>query len=126
MKNSISAMAPNWKSRSGSELSGSSRRPAGIRIGEFQYIEPKLQGDDDRIGRQAGVFIDGFYARDLREIAVDPIRFQQEPGEVFEDPAIGITAAQLLPEHSTLQTVALQVRERLKQERADDALLPEL
>jgi len=99
---------------------------AGIRIGEFQYIEPKLQGDDDRIGRQEGVFLDGFYPRDLREIAVDRITFQQKPGEVFEDPAAGITTAQLLPEHSTLQKVALQVRERLKQERANHTLLPAL
>jgi len=99
---------------------------AAVRIGEFQYIEPKLKGDDDRIGRQAGLFIDGFYPRDLREIAFDRITFQQVPGEAFEDPAAGVTAAQLLPEHSRLHQLAVTVRERLKREVANHTLLPQL
>jgi hypothetical protein len=101
---------------------------ARISLGAVQTIEPRLPDRDNRIGRQSGVFIDGFEPRDLQEITIDRLYFRQLPGEVFEDPAVHVTAAELLPDDSPLALLAAEIknahRRRCLHPRLGSARLP--
>jgi len=86
----------------------------GIRLGKWQYIEPNIPEEDNRIARQKGVFIEGYQVRDLRQIAIERVYFHQQPGEVFEDPAAGVTESILLPDRSRVNDLAKEVKSRFK------------
>lgn len=83
---------------------------ARLHFGDIHVIEPHLHDADNRIARQQGVFIGGYQVRDLQEIAIDRLYFRQRPGEIFEDPSRGITAAHLLPPDSPIEELASDLR----------------
>lgn len=58
----------------------------------------------------AGSFHRGYQVRDLQNIAIDRLYFRQRPGEIFEDPSRGITAAHLLPPDSPIEELASDLR----------------
>ena len=84
----------------------------GLRVGALQVVEPNLRDDDNRIARQRGLFVAGFSARDLQQVAIDRIYFEQQPGYVFEDPRRRITRDHLLPEGTLLSKLAEEARTR--------------
>jgi hypothetical protein len=84
---------------------------AGIRVGSLRIITPKLTGADDRIGRQHGVFIAGYRAKDLQAVGIDRVYFKQRAGLTFEDTRAGVSREQLLPEHSRVGRFASLIRE---------------
>lgn len=86
---------------------------ARLRVGTLRLIEPRLPDEDNRIGRQQGLFVAGFHPRDLEHVTIDRIYFRQLPGEIFEDPVAGITEAHLLPDASPLARLADEVRKRV-------------
>ena len=70
----------------------------GVRLGSLKVIEPQLPNDDNRIGRQQGVFVAGYNPRDAAAVTIDRIYFRQQPGIIFEDPRAGVTRLDLMPE----------------------------
>jgi hypothetical protein len=105
-------------------------RSARIRIGDVQVIEPPLREADDRIGRQAGLFLSGFATADLKTVSIDRIFFAQVPGWVYEDETVGATRPQILPDNSPLTQLAAEVRDdyasRRRRERTWSSTLPPL
>lgn len=84
---------------------------AGLRVGRWRLIEPRIPESEDRIGRQRGLFIADYNVRDLQQAGRDAIFFRQHNGEVFEDPSDGITEALLLESRkSRLSRLAEQVK----------------
>jgi hypothetical protein len=102
------------------------RTKAQVRIGDVQLIEPALDDADDRIARQAGLFLSGFETSHLKTIAIDRIFFRQIAGEVYEDEAVGATRAQILPDHSRLAELADQVRADHRRQADSAPSLPPL
>ena len=51
----------------------------GVRLGSLKVIEPQLPNDDNRIGRQQGVFVAGYNPRDAAAVTIDRIYFRQQP-----------------------------------------------
>jgi FRG domain len=90
---------------------------ARLRFGDVHVIEPRLRDVDNRISRQRGVFLAGYQVRDLQQVSIDRLRFRQRPGEIFEDPSRGITAAKLLPPDSPIEILARDVRARAGRRR---------
>jgi len=89
-------------------------REAGLQFGDWRVIEPHLADADNRIARQRGAFLQGANVRHLSGVLGGRILFEQQPGEVFENPAAGVTRAFLLPADSALHELAEEVRRRFK------------
>src|SRR5262249_45653127 len=87
-------------------------RAAGIRVGRLTTIEPALPDRENRIARQKGLFVDGFDSRDLQRLSLGVLYFRQQPGEAFEDFALGITRARLLTPDAKLQQLADSIASR--------------
>src|SRR5262249_27264121 len=83
---------------------------AGVRLGQFRSIEPRLPDAENRIGRQKAVFIAGFDSHHLQRVSVDVIYFRQLPGETFQDPRLGITRESLLTPEAKLERLAMAAR----------------
>jgi hypothetical protein len=87
-------------------------REAGLQFGDWRVIEPLLADEDNRIARQRGAFLQGANVRHLSGVLGGRILFEQRAGEVFEDAALGVTRAALLPDSSDLHALAEEVRKR--------------
>jgi hypothetical protein len=87
-------------------------REAGLQFGEWQTLAPALADANNRIARQRGRFLAGANVRHLNELMLERIIFEQTPGVVFEDPAVGVTAEILLPDSSDLAKLAGEVNDR--------------
>jgi len=84
---------------------------AGIRMGSLRMITPKLTDADDRIGRQHGVFLAGYRAKDLQAVGVDRVYFKQRAGLTFEDSRAGVSREHLLPENTRVSRFAASIKE---------------
>jgi len=97
-------------------------REAGIKVGSWRLIEPRIPDQENRIARQRALFLADYNVHDLREVANYAIFFHQRPDEIFEDPAAGFTEAALLEaDTSRLARLASQTRRRFKAGRAASA-----
>jgi hypothetical protein len=89
----------------------------GVRLGSLKVIEPKLPNDDNRIGRQQGVFVAGYRPRDAAAVTIDRIYFRQQPGTIFEDPRAGITHLDLMPKDSPVARIADKFKKESQRRR---------
>ena len=78
----------------------------GVRLGSLKVIEPQLPNDDNRIGRQQGVFVAGYNPRAAAAVTIDRIYFRQQPGIMFEDPRAGVTRLHLMPEDAPVSKLS--------------------
>lgn len=85
---------------------------AGIRMGSLRVITPQLMGADDRIGRQQGVFIAGYRAKDLQAAGIDRVYFKQQAGVNFEDARGGVSRDHLLAEDTRIGQFVASIRDR--------------
>lgn len=83
---------------------------AGVYEGSIETIQPHIPSEDDRIGRQQGLFVKGFRPRDFRQARLSTYYFRQTPGVVFEDARSGITRENLLPPETKIARFAASVR----------------
>jgi hypothetical protein len=100
---------------------------AGVYEGSVERIEPQIPSEDDRIGRQQGLFVRGFSARDLRKVRLSAYYFRQIPGLVFEDERNGVSRNTLLPPETKLTQLSASVWKEFEQQRsALDPLLGQM
>ncbi len=85
---------------------------AGIHFGDLRVLTPKLPQQENRIGRQQGVFVENCDPRHLKDARMHVYYFLQQPGVVFEDPRAGIDKKTLLPDDTDLTQLAHIITER--------------
>lgn len=73
---------------------------APVTLGDIRVIEPEIDrvGSVPRIDRQDAAFFEGAHPRLFDQYIGYDITFRQQPDIVFEDPELGITRDELLPE----------------------------
>ena len=87
---------------------------AGIHFGDLRVLIPKLPQQEDRIGRQKGVFIEHCDPRHLKEARITVYYFRQQPGVTYEDPRAGIDKKTLLPDDTGLTQLARTIEDRFQ------------